>query len=84
MQLSRFQQLVNRWGYKITPVSCTFGTLVARRPDIMAVEKHGEFIMTIPSKMYPLKYGGNTDLLGHIHPSYFDCEDKLYKKRYGK
>lgn len=78
----RFKQLAERLGYKIVPVSANFNGQIARRPDIMAVEKHGVFVMTIPANMYPLLDRSYRDLVGIVQPSYFDCEDKLYKKHY--
>lgn len=79
---SRFSKLAKRKGFKITRIGCIASGLVMTRPDIYAVEKHGEFVMTIPRYMYPWFNPNYKDIIGIPQPSFFNCEEKLYN--YGK
>jgi hypothetical protein len=67
---NRFKELCDRFGYEI-------------RPDILCVERRGEWEMTIPTQMYGNPNPGHRDLIGIQHPTYFDCEAKLYSKKTG-
>lgn len=80
----RFEKVANRLGYSIHPVFCRVNDKWSRREDILTVEKHGEWLMTIPKQMYVLDNPGHRDLLGLQHPSYFDCEAVLYQRHYGR
>jgi hypothetical protein len=84
MQSSRFRKLTDRFGWKIRPITCIINGKLTRRPDILAVENHGLWEMTIPKRIYSLSDQTYTDLLGLQHPSYFECESKAYSRKYGK
>jgi hypothetical protein len=51
MQL-RFKKKAEKLGCKIVPVCSKVNGKLTRRADIMAVERHGEWVMTIPRRMY--------------------------------
>lgn len=76
----RFKQLAERLGCKIVPIATRVNGVLTRRPDIMGVDKHGEFIMVIPKRMYGFPNKSHTDLGGRPHPDYFECERILYAK----
>jgi hypothetical protein len=80
---NRFKELCDRFGYEIHPVVGIVNGKWNRRPDIMCVERRGEWEMTIPKLMYRDSNTGHRDLLGIQHPTYFDCEAKLYSKKTG-
>jgi hypothetical protein len=81
MQL-RFKKLAERLGYKIVPLTTRINNILTRRPDVMRVEKHGDFIMVIPKRMYGFPIASYRDLLGLQQPDYFTCEKVLLKKHY--
>ncbi len=78
----RFEKLVNKFGCQITPVSCWIDGTVSRRPDIMAVTRYGQYVMTIPAKMFALKNIGHRDLINNVHPDYYECERQFYFKKF--
>lgn len=80
--LKRFKKLCDKYGYKIVPVMSRVNWNLTRRPDILAVEKHGQWVMTIPKRMYSRRFFTHNDLAGRQHPSYFECEHKLYNDRF--
>ena len=80
----RFKKLVDKFGWKIRPVICNINGKFTRRPDIMAVENHGEWEMTIPKEILPFPNQSHRDLLDMQHPDYFELETKLYNRKYGK
>jgi hypothetical protein len=82
MQSFRFKSLCDRFKYKIKPVMCIINGKHTRRPDILAVEKHNKWVMTIPKKMFANKIQGYTDIIGLTHPNYYDCEQVLYYKKF--
>jgi hypothetical protein len=84
MLSNRFKKLVDKFGWKISPVLCKINGKVSRRPDILAVENHGKWEMTIPSKIYGWPNQSHRDLLNLQHPDYFELEAKLYQRKYGK
>ena len=84
MFMQRFKKLCDRFGFKIKPVVCIINGRLTRRPDILAVENHGVWEMTIPKKMYAEPFEDYTNLTGQQHPDYFECESKLYFRKYGK
>ena len=81
MQL-RFKKLAERLGYKIVPLTSRINNILTRRPDVMRLEKHGDFIMVIPRRMYGFPIASYTDLNGFRQPDYFTCEKILLKKHY--
>ena len=83
-QNKRFEKIATRFGYTIHPVVCRINDKWSRREDILIVEKHGDWIMTIPKQMYANDNPGHRDLLGIQQPNYFDCEAVLYQRHYGK
>jgi len=82
MLLNRFKKLAKKFGCQITPVSCWINGTITRRPDIMAVTRHRQHVMTIPSKMFALPNIGHRDLINNVHPDYYECERQLYFKKY--
>lgn len=82
MMSSKFKNLCDRLGYKIKPVMCIINGKHTRRPDILAVEKHGKWVMTIPKRMFAKVNPGYTDIIGLTHPHYYDCEKILYYKTF--
>lgn len=78
----KFERLVHKFGCKVTPVSAFINGTICRRPDIMAVTRHGQFVMTIPRKMYALKNRDYRDLINIVQPDYYECENKLYFKKF--
>lgn len=54
-----------------------------RRPDVVKVDNHGEFLMVVPKRMYGFPIASYLDLLGGKHPDYFTCEKTLLMKHYG-
>lgn len=78
----RFKSLAERLGCKIVPVATRVNNRLTRRPDIMGVEKHGEFVMVIPKRIYGFPNASHVDLGGRKHPDFFECERILYKKLY--
>lgn len=83
-QNKRFKALCDKWGFTIHPVVCRINGKWARREDILTVERHGEWEMTIPKKMYAISNTEYRDLLGLQHPTFFDCESKLYDRKYAE
>ena len=84
MESFRFKKLVKKFGWKIQPVVCRINGKLSRRPDILAVENHGQWEMTIPKKIYGWPNPTYRDLLNLQHPDYFELESKLYQRKYGK
>lgn len=82
MQLNRFKKLAKKFGCQITPVSCWINGTISRRPDILAVTRHRQHVMTIPSKMFALPNAGHRNLTNIIHPDYYECERQLYFKKF--
>jgi hypothetical protein len=80
----RFKQLCERLGYKIVPIATKINGILSRRPDIVGVDYHGEFVMVVPKRMYGFPNKSHRDLVGMQHPDYFTCEKTLYLKTYGK
>ena len=80
----RFKNLAERLGCKIVPIATKVNYKLTRRPDILGVEKHGEFIMVIPKRLYAFPNASHRDLGNRPHPDYFTCEKILYKKLYEK
>lgn len=83
-QNKRFERIAKRLGFSIHPVMGRINGTFVRREDIMSVERHGEWEMTIPKKMYALSNPGHRDLLGLQHPTFYDCESKLYERKYAQ
>lgn len=73
-------------GYKILPVASKMNGRLCRRPDIKGVYYHGEFVMTIPERMYGFRSKRHRDLNGIEQPDYFYCEALLFRQtmHYGK
>jgi len=84
MQSFRFRKLCDRFGYKIKPLIFQVNGKLTRRPDIVAVERKNQWVLTVPKKIYRFPDFYYRDLLGIQHPDYFSCETNLYSKRYGK
>ena len=82
MLLNRFSKLAKRLGYTINPLACKINFRFQRRPDIQAVNYHGDFVMVIPKIMLASRSIRHTDLGGRIHPDYFTCEQLLYEKTF--
>ena len=80
----RFKKLADRFGWEIRPLVCIINGKLTRRPDIMAVENHGSWEMTIPKEIYAYSDSSYRDLLGLEHPDYFACESKAYYRKYAK
>lgn len=80
--LSKFKRVCDRYGYKIVPVMTKVNGTLTRRPDILAVEKYHEHIVTIPKEMRHWRLENHTDLGGRQHPDFFECEAKLYNDRF--
>jgi hypothetical protein len=80
----RFKKLANRLGYKIVPITSRINGMFERRADVMGVEKHGEFVMVIPKRMYGFPIKAYRDFIGAQHPDYFECEKVLIWKHYAK
>ena len=78
----KFDKLCARYGYSIVPVMTRVNGTLTRRPDIQAVEKYHEWIQTMPTAMYAERQPGHSDLAGRQHPSFFECEAKLYNDRF--
>lgn len=78
----RFKRLCDRYGYKIVPAMTFVNGILTKRSDIQAVEKYHEWIQTIPKEMYAERQPNHADLGGRQHPSYFECEHKLYNDRF--
>jgi len=83
MQL-RFKKLCERLGYKIVPIATKVNGVLTRRPDIVGVDYHGDFVLVVPKRMYGFPNKSHRDLLNMQHPDYFTCEKTLYLKTYGK
>lgn len=82
--LSRFKKKAEKLGCKIVPIATKVNGTLGRRPDILGVEHHGEFVMVIPRRMYGFPNATHVDLGGRTHPDYFECERLLYSKFYGQ
>jgi hypothetical protein len=73
--------------HKASPLPCrrVDGKLTTR-PDIMAVRKHGKYLLTVPARIYALRSPMNRDLAKLPLMNYFECEfrlkQELYKKLY--
>lgn len=80
---SRFKKLCKRLGYKIVPIATKVNYRLTRRPDIVGVERHGEFVLVVPKRMYGFPIRAHRDLNGWQHPDYFTCEKTLFEKTYG-
>jgi len=78
----RFKHKAEKLGCRIVKVSNKINGVIGQRPDILAVMRRNEWVMTIPRHMYSLPNRKYKDLIGHIHPDYFVCEKILYKKFY--
>lgn len=78
--LQRFKKIAAKFGCKIVPVATRVNGSLGRRPDILGVEHHGEFVMVIPRRMYGFPNSNHKDLGGRIHPDFFRCEQLLYQK----
>jgi len=78
----RFKKLCDRYGYKIVPVMTRVNGMLTKRPDIVAVEKYHEWVATVPTEMPAERMHGHTDLNGIPHPSFFECEQKIYNDRF--
>ena len=79
---SRFKKLCQRLGYKIVPIATRVNGVLTRRPDIVGVDYHGEFVMVVPKRMYGFPNFTHRDLNGFQHPDYFTCEKTLYAKTF--
>jgi len=83
--LSRFKKLCKRLGgYKITRLTTRLNGELTCRPDILRVERHGEFVMVIPRRMYGFPIAAHRDLANLQHPDYFMCEKILLGKHYAE
>lgn len=80
--LSRFKKLCDRYGYRIVPVATKVNGTLTRRPDILAVEKYHEWVQTIPTDMRRKRTMLHVDLQGLQHPSFYECEQKIYNDRF--
>ncbi len=78
----RFKEKAEKLGCKIAPVANKVNGKLTRRPDILAVIRRNEWVMTIPRHMYSLPNRGYKDIGGRQHPDYFVCEKILYSKFY--
>lgn len=78
----QFEALCQRFHFKIVPVMSRINGEFTRRPDILAVEKNHQWVMTIPREMYAFRMPQHTDLGGRIHPGYYECETKLYNEQF--
>jgi len=79
---NRFKKICDKLGCKIVPIATRVNNKLTRRPDILGVERHGEFVMTIPRRMYGFPSQSHTDLGGRQHPDFFSCEITIYNKFY--
>jgi hypothetical protein len=83
--LSRFKKLCDRLGgYKIVRLTTRLNGELTCRPDILRVERHGEFVMVIPRRMYGFPIRAHRDLARLQHPDYFMCERILFSKHYAE
>lgn len=80
----RFKKLCARFGYKVVPITSRINGMFEKRPDVVGVDNHGEFLMVVPRRMYGFPIQAHRDLLGARHPDYFECEKTLLMKYYGK
>ena len=80
--LARFRKKAEKLGCKIVPIATKVNGKLTRRPDILGVERHGEFVMVIPRRIYGFPNKDYKDLGGRPHPDYFICEKTLYQKFY--
>lgn len=71
-------------GYKLVPIATKVNGVLTRRPDILGVDYHGDFILVVPREMHGFPNRNHCDLGGRQHPDYFTCEKTLYLKTYGK
>lgn len=78
----RFQDLCDRFNFKIVPVLTKVNGTFTRRPDILAVEKNHSWVMTIPREMYAFRSEAHTDLGNRVHPGFYECETKLYNEQF--
>ncbi len=78
----RFKEKAEKLGCYIVPVANKVNGKLTRRPDILAVMRRNEWVMTIPRHMYGVPNRGYKDLGGRPHPDYFICEKILYSKFY--
>ena len=78
----QFSTLCGRFNFKIVPVMNRINGEFTKRPDILAVEKNGQWVMTIPRDLYAFKSEAHADLGGRPHPGYYDCETKLYNEQF--
>jgi hypothetical protein len=81
---ARFKLLCERLGYKIVPIATRVNGTLTRRPDIVGVDYHGDFVMVVPKRMYGFPNKSHRDLNNYQHPDYFTCEKTLYLKTYGE
>ena len=83
---ARFQKLVEKNGCKLIKVISRVDGKLTTRPDIMAVRKHGKYLLTVPARIYALRSPMNRDLAKLPLMNYFECEfrlkQELYKKLY--
>lgn len=84
LSLQRFNEFVKRFGCVISPLSTKVNGVLTRRPDIMKVERHGDFIMVIPRNMYAFPNSSHRDLGGRPMWDYFKCEQYFLIKINGK
>ena len=82
MLTARFSKLCERLGYKLVPIASKINGRVQRRPDILGVDYHGDFIMVVPRIILPFSNRFHCDLNGIQHPNYFGCEQMLYQKTF--
>jgi hypothetical protein len=80
----RFKRLCQRFGYRVVPITSRINGMFERRPDVMGVDNHGEFVMVVPARIYGFPIMSYKDLLGATQPDYFACEKTLLMKHYGK
>lgn len=78
----QFADLCKRFNFKIVPVMTRVNGEFTRRPDILGVEKNGDWVMTIPTRMYAFRMKDHVDLGWREHPGYYDCETKIYNEQF--
>jgi hypothetical protein len=78
----RFKFKAEKLGCRIVKVSNKINGVITQRPDIRAVMRRNEWVMTIPRHMYAVPNRGYKDLGGRPHPDYFICEKILMSKFY--